>query len=185
MIDAVAKQTREKMQKALESLEQEMSALRTGRASVSLLDGVEVSAYETAMPLKQVATIAAPDAKTILIQPWDKNVIGAIEKAILAANLGVTPINDGKVIRISIPPLTEERRKELVKVAHKYAEAAKVAVRHVRRDGLDTVKKLEKNHEISEDDQERFANDVQKATDGMIAEIDQLLAAKEKEILTV
>jgi ribosome recycling factor len=137
------------------------------------------------MPLNQLATISVPEPRMISVQVWDKSMVKAVEKAIVDSNLGLSPATEGQVLRLRIPELNEERRKELVKVAHKYAEAAKVAVRHVRRDGLDTVKKLEKNHEISEDDHERLANDVQKATDGSIAEIDQLLAAKEKEILTV
>ena len=147
-----------RMQGASQSLKHELGGLRTGRASASMLEPVQV---------------------------WDKSMVKAVEKAIVDSNLGLSPATEGQVLRLRIPELNQERRKELVKVAHKYAEAAKVAVRHVRRDGLDVVKKLEKNHEISEDDQTRYANDVQKATDGVIAEIDQLLAAKEKEILTV
>ena len=174
-----------RMQGAIGALKQEMSGLRTGRASTALLDHVQVEAYGTHMPLNQLATISVPEPRLLNVQVWDRSMVHAVEKAISAANLGLTPSTEGQVLRLRIPELNEERRRELVKVAHKYAEAAKVAVRHVRRDGLDTVKKLEKNHEISEDDQERFAHDVQKATDGMIAEIDQLLAAKEKEILTV
>jgi ribosome recycling factor len=174
-----------RMQGALGVLKQELSGLRTGRASANLLEPVQVEAYGTHMPLSQVATVSVPEARLLSVQFWDKSMVHAVEKAITASNLGLNPQTEGQVIRLRIPELNEERRKELVKVAHKYAEAAKVAVRHVRRDGLDTIKKLEKNHEISEDDQERLANDVQKATDGMISEIDQLLAAKEKEILTV
>ena len=147
-----------RMQGATQSLKHELGGLRTGRAAASMLEPVQV---------------------------WDKSMVKAVEKAIVDSNLGLSPATEGQVLRLRIPELNEDRRKELVKVAHKYAEAAKVAVRHVRRDGLDTVKKLEKNHEISEDDQERLAADVQKATDGTISEIDQLLAAKEKEILTV
>ena len=137
------------------------------------------------MPLNQVATISVPEPRLLSVQVWAKTMVKAVEKAIVDSNLGLSPATEGQVLRLRIPELNEERRKELVKVAHKYAEAAKVAVRHVRRDGLDVIKKLEKNHEISEDDQERLSNEVQKATDGMIVEIDQLLAAKEKEILTV
>jgi len=174
-----------RMQGAISALKQEMSGLRTGRASTALLDHVQVEAYGTHMPLNQLATISVPEPRLLSVQVWDKSMVKAVEKAIVDSNLGLSPATEGQVLRLRIPELNEERRKELVKVAHKYAEAAKVAVRHVRRDGLDTVKKLEKNHEISEDDQERLANDVQKATDGTISEIDQLLAAKEKEILTV
>src|SRR5882757_7186799 len=174
-----------RMQVAIQLLKQEMSGLRTGRASSALLEPIQVEAYGSHMPLNQVATISVPEPRLLSVQVWDKSMVKAVEKAIVDSNLGLSPATEGQVLRLRIPELNEERRKELVKVAHKYAEAAKVAVRHVRRDGLDTVKKLEKNHEISEDDQERLANDVQKATDAMIAEIDQLLAAKEKEILTV
>ena len=174
-----------RMQGAMQVLKQELGGLRTGRASPHLLDHVQADAYGSHMPLNQLATISVPEPRLISVQVWDKSMVHAVEKAITAANLGLTPATEGQVIRLRIPELNEERRKELVKVAHKYAEAARVAVRHVRRDGLDVLKKLEKNHEISEDDQERLANDVQKATDGTISEIDQLLAAKEKEILTV
>ena len=174
-----------RMHGAVESLKGDLGGLRTGRASVNLLDPVTVEVYGAHMPLNQVATVSAPEPRLLSVQVWDKSMVKAVEKAIVDSNLGLSPATEGQVLRLRIPELNEERRKELVKVAHKYAEAAKVAVRHVRRDGLDTVKKLEKNHEISEDDQERLANDVQKATDGVIAEIDQLLAAKEKEILTV
>src|SRR6201984_3045188 len=137
------------------------------------------------MPMDQLATISAAEPRRILGEVWGKSMVKAVEKAIVDSNLGLSPATEGQVLRLRIRKLNEKRRKELVKVAHKYAEAAKVAVRHVRRDGLDTVKKLEKNHEISEDDQERLAADVQKATDGTISEIDQVLAAKEKEVLTV
>src|SRR6202050_472938 len=174
-----------RMQGALASLKQELSGLRTGRASTGLLDHVQVEAYGNHMLLNQLATISVPEPRLLNVQVWDRSMVHAVEKAISAANLGLSPSTEGQVLRLRIPELNEERRKELVKVAHKYAEAARVAVRHVRRDGLDTVKKLEKNHEISEDDQERLDNDVQKATDGSISEIDQLLTAKEKEILTV
>ena len=174
-----------RMQGAIASLKQELGGLRTGRASSALLDHVQVEAYGSHMPLNQLATISVPEPRLLNVQVWDRSMIHPVEKAISAANLGLTPATEGQLIKLRIPELNEERRRELVKVAHKYAEAAKVAVRHVRRDGLDVVKKLEKNHEISEDDQTRYSNDVQKATDGIIAEIDQLLAAKEKEILTV
>src|SRR6478735_5088742 len=174
-----------RMQGALQSFKQELSGLRTGRASAAMLDPVQVEAYGTHMPLNQLATVSVPEPRLISVQVWDRSMVHPVEKAIINANLGLTPATEGQVLRLRIPELNEDRRKELVKVAHKYAEAARVAVRHVRRDGLDTIKKLEKNHEISEDDQERLANDVQKATDGSISEIDQLLAAKEKEILTV
>ncbi len=174
-----------RMQGASSVLKTELSGLRTGRASAHLLDPVMVDAYGAQMPLNQVATVSVPEPRLLSVQVWDKSMVKAVEKAIVDSNLGLSPATEGQVLRLRIPELNEERRKELVKVAHKYAEAAKVAVRHVRRDGLDIVKKLEKNHEISEDDHKRLDHDVQKATDAMIAEIDQLLAAKEKEILTV
>lgn len=174
-----------RMQGATQSLKHELGGLRTGRASSSMLDPVQVDAYGSHMPLNQVATISVPEPRLLSVQVWDKTMVKAVEKAIVDSNLGLSPATEGQVLRLRIPELNEERRKELVKVAHKYAEAAKVAVRHVRRDGLDTLKKLEKNHEISEDDEKRLANDVQKATDSIISEIDQLLAGKEKEILTV
>jgi ribosome recycling factor len=174
-----------RMQGASHALQHELGGLRTGRASSSMLEPVQVDAYGTHMPLNQLATVSVPEPRLLSVQVWDKSMIKAVEKAIVDSNLGLSPSTEGQVIRLRIPELNEERRKELVKVAHKYAEAARVAVRHVRRDGLDTLKKLEKNHEISEDDQERLAHDVQKATDALIQEVDQLLAAKEKEILTV
>src|SRR3954452_12847612 len=178
-------EVKRRMQGAVQSLKHELGGLRTGRASAALLDPVQVEAYGSHMPLNQLATVSVPEPRLITVQVWDRSMVHAVEKAISASNLGLSPSTEGQVLRLRIPELNEERRKELVKVAHKYTEAARVAVRHVRRDGLDTVKKLEKNHEISEDDEERLATDVQKATDAMISEIDQLLAAKEKEILTV
>lgn len=174
-----------RMQGAIQALKHELGGLRTGRASASMLEPVQVEAYGSHMPLNQLATVSVPEPRLLSVQVWDKSMVHAVEKAIVNSNLGLSPATEGQVLRLRIPELNEERRKELVKVAHKYAEAARVAVRHVRRDGLDVVKKLEKNHEISEDDQERFANDIQKATDATITEVDQLLAAKEKEILTV
>src|SRR5882724_7834951 len=174
-----------RMQGSLSVLKTELNGLRTGRASAHLLDPIHVEAYGQSMALNQLATVSIPQPRMISVQVWDRTMLNAVEKAILAANLGLTPSSEGQVIHLRIPELNEERRKELVKVAHKYAETAKVAVRHVRRDGMDALKKMEKDHQLSEDDQERLAHDVQKATDGTISEIDQLLAAKEKEILTV
>ena len=174
-----------RMQGALQVLKQELGGLRTGRASASLVDHVQVDAYGSHMPLNQVATISVPEPRLISVQVWDRSMVHAVEKAITAANLGLNPQTEGQVIRLRIPELNEERRKELVKVAHKYAEAARVAVRHVRRDGIDVIKKLEKDHQISKDDHDRYSGDIQKATDQMIHDIDQMLANKEKEILTV
>src|SRR5271166_6963264 len=174
-----------RMQGAISALKQEMSGLRTGRASTALLDHVQVEAYGTHMPLNQLATISVPEPRLLNVQVWDHSMVHAVEKAISAANLGLSPSTEGQNVRLRIPELNEERRRELVKVAHKYAEAARVAVRHVRRDGLDLLKNLEKDHKISEDDGKRSAEQVQKATDEAIADIDRLLATKEKEVLTV
>ena len=170
---------------AKESLRHELGGLRTGRAAISMLEPIQVEAYGSHMPLNQVATVSVPEPRLLSVQVWDKSMVKAVETAIVNSNLGLNPATEGQVIRLRIPELNEERRKELVKVAHKYAEAARVAVRHVRRDGLDTVKKLEKDRKISEDEQERFSNDIQKVTDAAIADVDKLLATKEKEILTV
>src|SRR5436190_5698202 len=178
-------EVKRRMQGASQALKHELGGLRTGRAAASMLEPVQVDAYGSHMPLNQVATISVPEPRLLSVQVWDKSLVKAVEKAIVDSNLGLTPATEGQVLRLRVPELNADRRKELVKVAHKYAEAARVAVRHVRRDGLDIVKKLEKNHEISEDDHERLSNDVQKATDGTISEIDALLAAKENEILTV
>jgi ribosome recycling factor len=178
-------EVKRRMQGAVQALKHELGGLRTGRASASMLDPVQVEAYGSHMPLNQLATVSVPEPRMISVQVWDKTMVKPVEKAIVDSNLGLSPATEGQVLRLRIPELNEERRKELVKVAHKYAEAAKVAARHVRRDGLDVLKKLEKNHEMSEDDQKRHADEVQKVTDGIITEIDQLLSAKEKEILTV
>jgi len=174
-----------RMQGAVQALKQELGGLRTGRASPHLLDPIHVDAYGQSMPLNQLATVSVPEARLLAVQVWDKSMVHAVEKAIMAANLGLNPSSEGQLIRLRIPELNEERRKDLVKVAHKYAEAARVAVRHVRRDGLDVIKKLEKDHKISKDDHDRQSNDIQKATDQTIAEIDKMLTGKEKEILTV
>ena len=174
-----------RMQGAIASLKQELSGLRTGRASTALLEHVQVEAYGSHMPLNQLATISVPEPRLLNVQVWDRSMIHPIEKAISNANLGLTPSTEGQMIKLRVPELNEERRRELVKVAHKYAEAARVAVRHVRRDGLDLLKKLEKDHKISEDDHERQSGEVQKATDATIADVDKMLAGKEKEIMTV
>ena len=174
-----------RMQGAIASLKQELSGLRTGRASTALLDHVQVEAYGSHMPLNQLASISVPEPRLLHVQVWDRSMVHPVEKAISAANLGLTPSTDGQVLKLRIPELNEERRKEIAKVAHKYAEAARVAVRHVRRDGLDLLKKLEKDHKVSEDDEKRSSDQVQKLTDELIAEIDKMMTAKEKEILTV
>jgi ribosome recycling factor len=174
-----------RMQGALAVLRQELAGLRTGRASPHLLDPVQVEAYGTHMPINQVATVSIPEPRLINVQVWDKSLVHHVEKAIINANLGLSPATEGQVLRLRIPELNEERRKELVKVAHKYAENARVAVRHVRRDGLDILKRLEKEHKISEDDHKHEADLVQKATDEAITEVEHALGAKEKEIMTV
>ena len=185
MIDEIFEDLKDRMGKSIESLKREYSRLRTGRASISLLDGIRVSYYDTPTPLNQMASLAVPEPRLIVIQPWDKTAIEDIEKAILKSELGLTPINDGKVIRISIPPLTEERRKELVKVARKMSEENKVAVRNIRRDANEMLKDLKKEKEITEDDLYRSQEEVQKATDQFISQVDELCAAKEKEILEI
>src|SRR4029453_7943269 len=174
-----------RMQGAITLLKQELGGLRTGRASSHLLEPVQVEAYGTHMPLNQLAKISVPEPRMISVQVWDRSMVHPVEKAIIAANLGLNPATEGQVIRLRLPELNEERRRELVKVSHKYAETGRVAGRHVRRDGMDVLKKLEKDHQISEDDHKRMDGDVQKATDSAIHEIDQMLATKEKEILTV
>ncbi|HLA21671.1 MAG TPA: ribosome recycling factor [Pseudolabrys sp.] len=174
-----------RMQGASAVLKTELSGLRTGRASTHLLDPVMVDAYDAEMPLNQVASVTVPEPRLISVNVWDRALVHAVEKAIVNSNLGLSPATEGQTIRLRIPELNEERRKELVKVAHKYAETARVAVRHVRRDAMEVLKKLEKDHKISKDDHDRFSAEVQKATDNGIADIDHLLAAKEKEILTV
>jgi ribosome recycling factor len=172
-----------RMDKAVADLQHEMAGIRTGRANVGLLDSVRVDYYGTPTPLNQVANLHVPEPTLITIQPWDPSQIGPIEKAIRSAELGLNPGNDGKIIRVPIPPLTEERRKEFVKKLHHVAEDHRVAVRNVRRDANDQVKKLLKDKLISEDEDRRAHDDIQKMTDATIAKIDQLMKAKEKEIL--
>ncbi|TCT02897.1 ribosome recycling factor [Aquabacter spiritensis] len=174
-----------RMQGAVSVLKQELGGLRTGRASASLLEPIQVDAYGTHMPLNQVATVSVPEPRLLSVQVWDRSMVSAVERAIRDSNLGLNPNTEGQVMRIRIPELNQERRQEMVKVAHKYAEAARVSVRHVRRDGMDHLKKMEKDGDISADDLERMSVQVQKATDETIAELDQTLAHKEKEILSV
>jgi ribosome recycling factor len=172
-----------RMHGAVEALKHDLGGLRTGRASTALLDPIQVEVYGSHMPLNQVATVSAPEARLLSVQVWDRSNINAVEKAIRSAGLGINPITDGQNIRLPIPDLTEERRKELAKLAGQYAEKAKIAVRNVRRDGMDALKADEKKKEISEDEHKRLDAEVQKLTDDTIKEIDQVLAAKEKEIL--
>ena len=183
MIDDIYQETRESMGKTVEALNRELQRIRTGRASLSVLDGIKVDYYGTPTPLNQMATLAVPESRQITIQPWDASVIKDIEKAILKSDLGLTPSNDGKILRISIPPLTEERRKELVKVIHKICEDHKVTARNTRRDSNDLLKSLKKDGDISEDEAFRSQDQVQKITDEHIKRIDECYSEKEKEIL--
>lgn len=181
----IKENTTTRMEKTLESLKGEFGGLRAGRAHSSLLDGIMVDAYGSMTPLSQIGTISVPDPRTLSVSVWDRGMAKAVEKAIMESDLGLNPASDGQLIRIPIPPLSEERRKELVKIAGKYAEQSKVAVRNIRRDALDGIKKLKKDNEISEDEEKRFETDVQKITDDYIKKIDEALASKEKDILQV
>ncbi len=183
MIDDIYQETKDSMGKSVEALSRELNRVRTGRASLSILDGIKVDYYGTLTPLNQMATLAVPESRLITIQPWDVSVIKDIEKALLKSDLGLTPANDGKLIRISIPPLTEERRKELVKVVHKMGEEYKVSVRNARRDANELLKSLKKDGDISEDDAFKSQEEVQKITDAHIKRIDECCQEKEKEIL--
>jgi ribosome recycling factor len=183
MIDDIYQETKESMSKTVEALNRELQRIRTGRASLSVLDGIKVDYYGTPTPLNQMATLAVPESRQITVQPWDASVIKDIEKAILKSDLGLTPSNDGKILRISIPPLTEERRKELVKVVHKICEDHKVTVRNIRRDSNELLKSLKKDGDISEDEAFRSQDQVQKITDEHIKRIDECYSEKEKEIL--
>lgn len=178
-------ETEEKMKKSIETVRNELAKIRSGRATTTLLDGVKVDYYGTPTPLNQVGNVSAPEARLLTVQPWEKGMVPAIEKAIREANLGLNPQNDGALIRIPIPPLNEERRKELVKLGKKYAEDGKVAVRNVRRDANEHFKKAEKDHKISEDDSKDAQDKVQKMTDSYIKKIDEMLTIKEKEIMEV
>ena len=183
MIDDIYQETRESMGKSIEALKRELKRVRTGRASLSILDGIRVDYYGTLTPLNQMATLAVPESRLITIQPWDVSVIQDVEKAILKSDLGLTPANDGKILRISIPPLTEERRKELVKMVHKMCEDHKVSVRNARRDSNELLKSLKKDGDISEDEAFKAQDEVQKITDEYIKLIDECFTKKEKEIL--
>jgi ribosome recycling factor len=174
-----------RMDGAVSALKNEFSGLRTGRASASLLDPISVDVYGSKMPLNQLGTVSVPDARTIAIQVWDKSQVDIVDKSIRESDLGLNPSSDGQIIRIPIPELNTERREELCKVASKYSENARIAVRNVRRDGMDTLKKLEKNNDISQDDQKIYSNDIQKLTDATIKIIDEILQKKTGEILSV
>jgi ribosome recycling factor len=183
MIDDIYQDTQDSMSKSIEALERELNRVRTGRASLSILDGIKVDYYGTLTPLNQMATLAVPESRLITIQPWDVSVIKDIEKAILKSDLGLTPANDGKIVRIAIPPLTEERRKELVKLVHKMCEEHKVSVRNVRRDSNELLKSLKKDGDISEDEAFKAQDEIQKITDEHVKLIDECYTNKEKEIL--
>jgi len=182
---ASIQEARAQMEKAVEATRREFATVRTGKATPALLDTVRVDAYGSKLPLNQVGTVSVPEPRTLLIQPWDKGLIPAIEKAIRAAELGLNPVNDGNVIRIPVPPLTEERRREMVRVLHKLAEEGRVAVRHARQEANKEIKRRQQAHEIGEDEARRQLDEVQKLTDQYIGKIDELLAAKEKEVMEV
>ncbi len=185
MVKDILKETETKMKKGVEVVRQEFIKIRTGKATTALLDGIKIDYYGTMMPLNQIANVSTPDVHSLTVTPWDKGIIGAVEKAILVANLGLNPANDGTVIRVPIPPLNEERRKELVKLIKKFAEEGKISLRNVRRDAIEHLKKSEKQEHYSEDERKRGEEEVQKLTDKHIKEIDALVVMKEKEIMEV
>jgi ribosome recycling factor len=185
MEQELKRKTADRMDRTIEALRKEFSSIRTGRASLALLDGIMVNYYDTLTPLQQLASLSIPESRQMAIQPWDPKTIPDIEKAILKSDLGLTPMNDGKMIRMSIPLLTEERRKQLVKIVKKKAEEAKVAVRNIRRDANEELKKLEKEKHLSEDEVKKSQDEIQKITDSYITRVDDVLANKEKEIMEV
>lgn len=185
MPDTILLDAEERMEKALEALRGELSAVRTGRASAKVLDRIKVDYYGTPTPINQMSTVTVPEPRLLQIKPYDRSMIKAIEKAILESDLGITPQNDGQVVRLLFPQLTEERRKELAKSVGKFGENAKVAIRNIRRDANEALKKLEKNSTISEDELKDFMDEVQKLTDQFIEKVDEVVAEKEKDILTV
>jgi ribosome recycling factor len=178
-------EARQQMEKAIEALRREFSGVRTGKASPALLDTVKVDAYGSHMPLNQVATVSAPEPRLLVVQPWDRSMMGPIERAIRESDLGLNPSNDGKVVRVPIPPLTEERRKEYVRLLHKMAEEARVAVRHARKEANDAIKAQQKAGDVSEDDARREQDEVQKLTDRYVEKIDELMKHKEAEVMEV
>ncbi len=184
-MDSIIKNAEQKMDKSVAALDREFGSVRAGRANPSILDKVSVDYYGVATPVQQVATISVPDGRTIMIQPWDTSLLNAVEKAINIADIGINPNNDGKIIRLSFPPLTEERRKELVKEIHSMSEGGKVNVRNIRRDAIDKIKAMKKNNEITEDDMQNGEKKVQNLTDRFCKEIDNLTSAKEKEIMEI
>ena len=184
-INGIKNDAKVRMEKTLESLKSDFGGLRAGRAHASLLDGVMVEAYGSLTPISQVGTVSVPDARTLSVSVWDKSIAKSVEKALRESDLGLNPVSDGTLIRVPIPPLSEERRKELVKIAGKYAEQNKVAIRNIRRDALDEVKKLKKDNLISEDDEKRAETEIQKITDEAVKKVDELQAQKEKDIMQV
>ena len=185
MNEEILKNTEEKMKRAVEGIRHEFSGIRTGKASPSVIEHLQVEAYQSKMPLNQLATISAPEPRLLLVQPWDKSLIGKIQKAIQSSDLGLTPSNDGNVIRIPIPPLNEERRKELVRLVHKIAETGRISIRHSRKEANDSLKSAEKEGRISEDEAHRGFEEVQKLTDKYIEKMDELLKIKEEEIMEI
>ena len=185
MLDDVYQEIEHKMERSIEALHKELARIRTGRASLALLDGITIDYYGSPTPLNQVATLAVPESRLITIQPWDKSQLGLIEKAIQRSDLGITPTNDGQVVRLAIPALTAERRQELVKQVKKIGEETKIALRNVRRDGNDTLKSLEKDKQVSEDEWRRGQEHVQSITDRFIAKTDEILSTKEHEVMEV
>jgi ribosome recycling factor len=184
-VDAVLNDAKTRMDKALESLEKDLSRLRTGRASAALVEGIQVNYYGTPTAMNQLASVSVPDSRTITIQPWDRGAFSDVEKAILKSDLGLNPVNDGKLIRINIPPLTEERRRDLAKVAKKYTEDAKIAIRNIRRDANESLKKRKNDKAITEDDLHKGQDEIQKITDSHIVRADSILSDKEKEIMEI
>ncbi len=185
MEQELKRKTTERMSRTIETLKKEFASIRTGRASLALLDDIVVNYYDTPTPLQQLASLSIPESRQMAIQPWDPKIISEVEKAILKSDLGLTPMNDGKIIRINIPPLTEERRKQLVKTVRKKAEEAKVSIRNIRRDTNEELKKLEKEKHLSEDVVKKSQEEIQKITDSYITKVDEVLANKEKEIMEV
>ncbi len=183
MLDDIMKDAAERMGKSVASLEQELKKLRTGRAHTSLLDHITVEYYGSEVPLNQVANVSVEDSRTLAVNPWEKSMVPVVEKAILTSDLGLSPATAGTVIRVPLPPLTEERRRDMIKVVRAEAEGARVAIRNIRRDALHHVKELLKEKEITEDDDHRAHDDVQQLTDRFVAQVDEVLAAKEKELL--
>ncbi|MBN1781333.1 ribosome recycling factor [bacterium] len=185
MIELIVDDAKDRMEKSVSSTHQELGTVRTGRATPSLLDSVKVDYYGSMMPLKQVANIAVPEPRMLTVHPWDRSMLAPIEKAILKADIGITPNNDGHIIRLPIPALTEERRKEMVKLVHKLGEDGRIAIRNVRRDALNALKKAQKDKEISEDEESNAGIDIQELTDSYVQKIDDMIKAKEKEVMEV